>query len=68
MLDNERERDSIIEKAHGGRGQEPIWEIPVKTVDTHRVRLMRKLDIHDQTTLVKFAWDRGIGRKIGDDD
>jgi DNA-binding NarL/FixJ family response regulator len=34
--------------------------LAIKTVDTHRTRLMRKLDIHDQTSLVKFAIRRGI--------
>lgn len=34
--------------------------LAVKTVDTHRTRLMRKLDIHDQTSLVKYALRRGI--------
>jgi len=34
--------------------------LAVKTVDTHRCRLMRKLDIHDQTGLVKFALRKGI--------
>ncbi len=34
--------------------------LAVKTVDTHRMRLMRKLDIHDQTNLVKFAVRRGM--------
>ena len=33
----------------------------VKTVDTHRMRLMQKLDIHDQTTLVKFFLNRSRG-------
>ena len=27
MLDIEGERDMITRKPHGGRGQEPIWEI-----------------------------------------
>jgi DNA-binding NarL/FixJ family response regulator len=34
--------------------------LAVKTVDTHRMRLMRKLDIHDQTNLVRFAVRRGM--------
>ncbi len=34
--------------------------LAVKTVDTHRTRLMRKLNIHDQTTLVKYALRKGI--------
>ena len=36
--------------------------LKTKTVDTHRTRLMKKLDIHDQTSLVKFAIRRGIIR------
>jgi len=35
--------------------------LAVKTVDTHRMRLMRKLGIHDQTTLVKFFWKHNGG-------
>lgn len=34
--------------------------ITIKTVDTHRMRLMRKLDIHSQIDLVKFAIRKGI--------
>ena len=34
--------------------------LAVKTIDTHRMRLMRKLNIHDQTNLVKFAVRRGL--------
>ena len=34
--------------------------VSVKTVDTHRTRLMKKLGIHDQTTLVKYALRKGI--------
>jgi DNA-binding CsgD family transcriptional regulator len=35
-------------------------KLSVKTVDTHRAHMMRKLDIHDQTSLVKYAMRRGI--------
>jgi two-component system secretion response regulator SsrB len=31
-----------------------------KTIDTDRVNLMRKLDIHDVASLVKFAIQRGL--------
>ena len=31
-----------------------------KTVDTYRVNLMRKLDIHDLASLVKFAMQRDL--------
>ena len=33
-----------------------------KTVDAHRTRLMRKLDIHNLGELVKLALRRGIVR------
>jgi DNA-binding NarL/FixJ family response regulator len=33
-----------------------------KTVDVHRANLMRKLDIHDVTELVKYALRRGVIR------
>lgn len=36
--------------------------VAIKTVDTHRMRLMRKLNIHDQTSLVKYALKKGIVR------
>ena len=35
-------------------------QLAVKTIDTHRTRLMRKLNIHDQTSLVKYALRRGL--------
>lgn len=34
--------------------------LSIKTAETHRTRLMRKLGIHDQTSLVKFALRKGI--------
>ena len=34
--------------------------ISVKTVDTHRMHLMHKLDIHDKAELIKYAIRRGI--------
>ena len=37
-----------------------VLGLAVKTVDTHRARLMKKLGIHDQTALVKYALKRGL--------
>jgi DNA-binding NarL/FixJ family response regulator len=34
--------------------------ISIKTVQTHRANLMNKLDIHDQTSLVKYAIRHGL--------
>jgi DNA-binding NarL/FixJ family response regulator len=57
-----RERQVLQLVAQGKTNREvaAALGLSVKTVDTHRSHLMRKLDIHDQTALVKFAIRRGI--------
>ncbi len=57
-----RERQVMQLIAEGKTSRRIAGELglAVKTVDTHRCRLMRKLDIHDQTGLVKFALRKGI--------
>ncbi|MCY2928899.1 MAG: response regulator transcription factor [Planctomycetota bacterium] len=64
-----RERQ-VLQLIAEGKTNRKIGEalgLAVKTVDTHRMRLMRKLEIHDQTTLVKFflkrngVWHLGSG-------
>jgi len=35
-------------------------QISIKTVETHRGNMMRKLDVHDRAGLVKFAMDSGL--------
>ena len=57
-----RERQVLQMIAEGKTNRQIAAElaVSVKTVDTHRLRLMRKLDIHDQTGLVKCALRRGI--------
>ena len=57
-----RERQ-VLQAVAEGRTNRQVAEqlgLAVKTVDTHRMRLMRKLSIHDQTNLVKFAVRRGL--------
>jgi len=57
-----RERQ-VLQAVAEGRTNRQVAEqlgLAVKTVDTHRMRLMRKLGIHDQTNLVKFAVRRGL--------
>lgn len=57
-----RERQVLQLIAEGKTNRQIAQELGValKTVDTHRSHLMRKLDIHDQTSLVKYAIKRGI--------
>jgi len=57
-----RERQ-VLQLIAEGRTSRKIADdlgLSVKTVDTHRMRLMRKLNIHDLTTLVKFALRKGL--------
>jgi len=57
-----RERQ-VLQLIAEGKTNRKIAEklgLATKTIDTHRTRLMRKLNIHDQTSLVKFAIRRGI--------
>ena len=57
-----RERQVLQMIAEGKTNREisVLLELSVKTIDTHRAHLMRKLNIHDQTTLVKFALKKGL--------
>jgi len=57
-----RERQVLQAVAEGSTNRQVAEQLglAVKTVDTHRMRLMRKLGIHDQTNLVKFAVRRGL--------
>jgi DNA-binding NarL/FixJ family response regulator len=56
----ERQVLQLIAEGKTNRSIAQDLSLAVKTVDTHRCRLMRKLDIHDQTSLVKFALRKGI--------
>jgi DNA-binding NarL/FixJ family response regulator len=60
LTPRERQVLQLIAESKTNREVADALGIAVKTVDTHRARLMRKLDIHDQTTLVKYALRKGI--------
>ena len=56
----ERQVLQLIAEGKTNRQVADALHLSFKTVDTHRSHLMRKLDLHDQTSLVKFALRRGI--------
>jgi len=56
----ERQVLQLIAEGKTNRQIAEILNLSTKTIDTHRTRLMRKLNIHDQTSLVKFAIRQGI--------
>jgi DNA-binding NarL/FixJ family response regulator len=60
-----RERE-VLQLAAEGRGNPEIatrLAISVRTAETHRANLMRKLGLHNQTELVRDALRRGILRE-----
>ncbi len=60
LTNNEK---SILSRIVNGKSNRVIAEeltISIKTVETHRSNIMRKLDIHNLVDLVKFAIKNGI--------
>lgn len=62
LTTREREVLQMIAEGKTNRKIAARMGLAVKTVDSHRTRLMSKLNIHDQTRLVKYALKRGIVR------
>jgi len=60
LTPRERQVLQLIAEGKSSRCIAEQLHLAVKTVDTHRSRLKRKLDLHDQTSLVKYALRRGI--------
>jgi two-component system response regulator NreC len=57
-----REREIVQRIAEGQTTKEIAGHLglSVKTVESHRINLMRKLDIHETATLVRYAVRRGL--------
>jgi len=61
---SERERDVLVRIAEG-QGNKQIAQrlgVGVRTIETHRERIMRKLDIHTVAGLTRFAIAQGMVR------
>jgi DNA-binding NarL/FixJ family response regulator len=56
----QREILQLIAEGHSTKEIARILEVSVKTVETHRTRLMDRLDIHDVPGLVRFAIRAGL--------
>lgn len=58
----DREREVLIHIAEGLSNKEiaSVLNLGVRTVETHRERIMRKLDIHSVAGLTKFAISKGL--------
>ena len=57
-----REREVLQLAAHGYHNTELSERLSIspRTAENHRANLMRKLDLHTQTDLIRFALRRGI--------
>lgn len=60
LTSRERQVFQLIAEGKTNRTIAEILSLSVKTIDTHRAHLMRKLGIHDQTSLVKLAIKKGV--------
>lgn len=56
----EREVLQLIAEGYSNRQISEIMSISIKTVQTHRMNLMSKLDLHDRADLIKYAIQRKI--------
>ena len=60
LTTREREVLHLAAEGHGNPQIAARLDIGVRTVETHRANLMRKLALHSQTDLVRFALARGL--------
>lgn len=62
LTNREREILQLIAEGHTNKEIARMLYLSVKTVETHRARLMKKLDIHSASELTRYAIQKGIIR------
>jgi len=60
LTKREREILKLIAEGHKNKEIADYLCVSVKTVETHRANLMRKLDLHDVSALTVFAMEKGL--------
>ncbi|MBT3201834.1 MAG: response regulator transcription factor [Phycisphaerales bacterium] len=60
LTNRQRQVFQLIAEGKTNRDIAEKLDLSVKTVETHRTRLMNKLGIHDQISLVKYAIRKGV--------
>jgi two-component system, NarL family, response regulator NreC len=60
LTSRERQVLQLIAEGKSTKEVALLLGISVKTADSHRTRLMRKLDVHETASLVRYAVRRGI--------
>ncbi len=60
LTDREREVLQLIAEGYTNREIADLLHLSIKTVQSHRSNIMRKLDLHDRGELIKYAIQQGI--------
>ncbi len=60
LTGREREVLQLLAEGYSNTKVAELMEISVKTVETHRANIMKKIGAHDVTGLVKYAIKRGM--------
>jgi DNA-binding NarL/FixJ family response regulator len=60
LTNREREVLHLVAEGHSSTEIAERLSISSRTVETHRANMMRKLDLHSQTDLIRYALKRGI--------
>jgi two-component system response regulator NreC len=60
LTDREREILQLVAEGYTNREIAAMLSISIKTVKTHRLHLMHKLQLHDRGELIKYAIQKGI--------
>jgi two-component system response regulator NreC len=60
LTDREREILQLVAEGYTNREIAEMLSISIKTVKTHRLHLMHKLQLHDRGELIKYAIQKGI--------
>ena len=60
LTNRERETLRMIVKGYTNKEMADFLHISIKTVESHRTNLMRKLGVHDASSLIAFAIKNGL--------
>ncbi|MGQ9545872.1 MAG: response regulator [Dehalococcoidia bacterium] len=60
LTDREREILKLVAEGHTAREIADMFVISLRTVETHKSNLMKKLNIHNKADLIRFAIRKGI--------
>ena len=60
LTDREREMLKLVAEGYTAKEIADMLFISLRTVETHKTNLMKKLDIHNKADLIRFAIRKGI--------